>query len=98
MHECPDCGKTDSGKELYACENCGTLFDYDDNYWECEYCHDGENSEMSEEVEYCPDCGEELVDDSYCYNCGWPNNRGWIGENVFLSVAPLRRSIPVFIT
>ena len=37
----------------------------------------------NEDEEYlmCPDCGEELEDDSYCFNCGWPNNQGWIGEH-----------------
>lgn len=33
-----------------------------------------ENMNNDEKKEYCPFCGEELEDDDYCYNCGWPNN------------------------
>ena len=81
---CPYCGESDMGEVVQTCENCGTLFDYAGDLWECESCHNGEFEETSPEdkmVEYYPECGEELEDSDYCYFCGWPNNQGWIGEN-----------------
>ncbi|KZX13401.1 hypothetical protein [Methanobrevibacter oralis] len=84
--ECPFCSKDDMGEGFYTCENCETLFDYKGDLWECEFCHKGSTQTditNNEDEEYlmCPDCGEELEDDSYCFNCGWPNNQGWIGEH-----------------
>ena len=88
--DCPFCGETDMGEGFYTCENCETLFDYEGDYWECEFCHnDGVTEEETEEivppeiieVDICPECGEILEDDEYCYSCGWPNNQGWIGED-----------------
>lgn len=87
--DCPFCGETDMGEGFYTCENCETLFDYEGDFWECEFCHNEGMVEKTEEidspgiidVEICPECGEILEDDDYCYSCGWPNNQGWIGEN-----------------
>ncbi len=86
--ECPFCGVTDTGEGFFTCENCETLFDYAGDLWECEFCHNEGESEKIEintnEVEecfICPECGEVMEDDSYCFSCDWPNNQGWIGEN-----------------
>ena len=91
QYDCPFCGKTDLGEGFYVCENCGTLFDYEGDLWECEFCEnegESEDEEITfdeedpeEEVEYCPECGEALEDPECCWSCGWPDeNQGWIGE------------------
>lgn len=70
--DCPFCGETDMGEGFYTCENCETLFDYEGDFWECEFCHnDGVTEEETEEivppdiieVDICPECGEILEDD-----------------------------------
>ena len=78
--DCPNCGETDE-EGFFICESCQTLFDHEEELWECEFCQDEETTFTVEEVEYCPGCGEVLEDPDYCYMCGWPNNQGWIGEN-----------------
>lgn len=87
--DCPFCGETDMGEGFYFCENCDTLFDYEGELWECEFCHNEGIEEKTEEiesskiveVEICPECGDEMDDGEYCDSCGWPNNQGWIGEH-----------------
>lgn len=86
--ECPFCDAITTSDGFYTCENCGTLFDCDEELWECEFCYNEEPTEETEVIydepkQYstCPECGDVLEDDSYCYSCGWPNNQGWIGEN-----------------
>ena len=76
---CPFCYEIDYGEGFYTCENCGTLFDQDGDLWECQFCHNRSDSEGY--YPRCPECGETLEDESYCYSCGWPNNQGWIGEH-----------------
>ena len=76
--ECQECGEEDMGEGFYTCKSCGTRFDLDGELWECQFCCD-------EIIGFhecrCPDCDEILEDESYCFNCGWPNNQGWIGEH-----------------
>jgi len=78
-YDCPFCGESDMGEGFYRCENCETLFNYNEDLWECEYCHN-EGITEEEEENYCPFCGKLLRNRNYCYTCGWPNNQGWIGE------------------
>lgn len=77
--DCPFCGETDWGEGFYYCENCGTLFTHEEELWECRYCYNGSNTGNYRPI--CPECGDEMEDESYCDDCGWPNNQGWIGEN-----------------
>lgn len=89
--ECPFCGEEEGGDGFFICEDCGTIFDYGEYLWVCEFCNNGEDDEETEEIsqqddeeveeeDCCPDCGCELVDYSYCYECGWPNNQAWVAE------------------
>ena len=84
--DCLYCGETDMGEGFYTCENCNIFFTFEEVLWKCEFCHDDEIMEEievddSDEVQYCPECGDVLDDSEYCYNCDWSNNQGWIGEN-----------------
>jgi len=83
FYECPFCGEMINNDGLWRCESCDTVLDWQGYEWECPYCQNtGITEEMSEreEVETCPECGSEDYD-GYCYECGYPNNQGWIGEN-----------------
>ena len=80
-YECPYCGKEDYGEGFYTCENCGAHVDYNGEIWECPFCYNNGESESSYDDDRCPECGEELEGENYCFNCGWPDNQGWIGEN-----------------
>ena len=81
-YDCPYCGEMDYGEGFYICQNCGTLFDWNGDEWECPNC---ENSGVSRTPDYdtCPVCGGIIEDDGYCSECGENEdvNQGWIGEN-----------------
>lgn len=88
FYECPYCDETIYGDGVWQCEYCGTYIDIDGEEFQCPECDNSgisetENGDDSVEVifvETCPECGSTDYD-GYCYECGYPNNQGWIGEN-----------------
>ena len=75
--DCPFCGYEDYGEGFYECYNCGTLFDWKGDLWECVNCN---NEGIAPEprrryIDY------DDYDDEYCEE-GIPDvNQGWVGEN-----------------
>lgn len=70
---CPFCGQEyDEG--FYICENCKTLFNFDEELWECISCQ----NESISQVRYA-DYNE--FDDEYYEDENPDVNQGWVGEH-----------------
>ncbi len=85
FYDCPYCGEWIDTDHVYKCESCGGLVDENYEEWVCPLCFNQgprEENEMvfEDDEEVCPECGSSDYD-GYCYECGYPNNQGWIGEN-----------------
>ena len=83
MHECPFCGREEiSGEGFLKCPNCGELFDFGGDKWECYFCYNnGETDSPYDDSDECPSCGATIYGEC-CEECGWPDvNQGWLGEN-----------------
>lgn len=82
FYECPYCGRDINNDGLWKCENCDSTVDWAGDEWLCPYCGNTgiSDDDNFEEGETCPECGSDDYD-GYCYECGYPNNQGWIGEN-----------------
>ncbi|MBQ2831162.1 hypothetical protein [Methanobrevibacter sp.] len=81
FYECPFCGREIDNDGLWSCENCDSILDWEGDEWICPYCsNQGDDEEEDDDEQTCPSCGSSDYEDGYCYECGYPSNLGWVGE------------------